>query len=92
MDEVVNKKTEIDVREVVRVAFSGLASYVAVHFLLLPRLAAIGLGFPAYFYIGVGTTVVLAVAIGLILRPREEACEDQTGVSDDVTAEMFPAE
>ena len=85
--KIVRKKVEIDVREVVRVAFSGLASYVAVHFLLLPRLEAIGLGFPAYFYIGVGTTVVMSVAVGLILRPRPEQSD-----TADTTPGMFPAE
>lgn len=80
------KRTEIDVREIARVASSGTIAYLGVHFFLLPILVRMGVGFPTYLYIGVLVTGVLSVAISLLLRPRQEADEPEA------TPEMFPAE
>lgn len=66
------KRTEIDVREIVRVIFSGMAAFVAVDLLLLPQLIERGMGFPTYFYVALVATAVLASGICKILRPRVE--------------------
>jgi hypothetical protein len=76
-------RTEIDVKDIARVIFSGTAAYLVVHFIVLPQLVSFGVSFPAYFYIGVGATGFLSVAIGYLLRPREDATEGSA---------MYPAE
>ncbi len=70
------KRAEIDVREVVRVIFSGMAAFVAVDFFLLPWLMGRGVAFPTYLYLGLAATVILAIAISLVLRPRPIAKAD----------------
>lgn len=80
MDRDMTQKTEVDLRDIARVLLSGTASYLIVHFLLLPQLVHFGVSFPMYFYIGVIATGVLSVAISLVMRPRA------------ASAEMHPAE
>lgn len=70
----------INLRDVARVASSGTIAYLAVHFFLLPQLIRLGVGFPAYFYIGVLATGALSVVLSYAMRHR--APEPQ----------MFPAE
>lgn len=78
------KQTEIDVREVVRVIFSGVSAYFIVHFFLLPWLMARSVEFPTYLYLGIAVTIVLSTAICSILRPRADASQ--------TTEHLHPAE
>lgn len=71
MDPEMTPKFDITLRDLARVIFSGTASYLAVHFALLPFLVRMDVGFPAYFYIGAIATAVGSVAISLALQPRE---------------------
>lgn len=66
-------KIDINLRDLARVAFSGTASYVIVHFLILPQLVRLGVGFPTYFYIGAIATAVLSIIVSLLTQPREAA-------------------
>ncbi|MBY4895248.1 hypothetical protein KUL25_21005 [Rhodobacteraceae bacterium N5(2021)] len=66
-------KTEIDLRDISRVVMSGTASYLAVHYFLLPQLVHWGVSFPTYFYIGVVVTGGLAVVINLLFQARDKA-------------------
>lgn len=83
------QKTEIDLRDLTRVVLSGTASYLVVHFLLLPQLVRMGVSFPTYFYIGVIATGVLAVVISLPARPRRQPQPDHRAA---VASQMHPAE
>ena len=76
-------RTEIDVRDIARVLFSGTIAYLAVHFVVLPLLITTGVSFPAYFYIGVAATTLLSVGISYLIRPRDAAAGAAT---------MHPAE
>ncbi len=67
------RRTEIDVRDIVRVIFSGMAAYITVDAFVLPWLVASGIAFPSYLYLGLGVTVVLSTGICLLLRPRTAA-------------------
>lgn len=77
-------RTEVDVRDLASVVFSGTAAYLAVHFLLLPQLVRMSVSFPAYFYIGVIATGILSVALSYGLRYAARPRKTSTT--------MFPAE
>jgi hypothetical protein len=72
VEKMMTRRTEVDVREIVRVIFSGMAGFVAVDFFLMPWLMEQGLGFPNYLYLAIAATGGLAGGISLILRPRNE--------------------
>jgi len=65
------KRTEFDIRNITRVICSGATAYLAVHFLLLPQLVHWGIGFPAYFYVGLMVTCLLSIIFCLAMRPPQ---------------------
>ncbi|ABD54140.1 hypothetical protein [Jannaschia sp. CCS1] len=64
-------KMKLDVRDPIRVGFSGMFAFVIVHLFLLPQLVAFGVGASLCLFVGVTVTGILSVAMNVMLKPRD---------------------
>jgi hypothetical protein len=64
------RQSKFDVREVVRVLFSGMTAYVAVALVIQPQIIAAGVSPPVFVAVSLLGTVLISVAFGYILSPR----------------------
>lgn len=66
-------KPKFDLRDPIRVGFSGMFAFVFVHFFLLPQLLANGASASLCLFVGMTVTGFLSIAVNVMLKPRDHA-------------------